>query len=684
MSYKDNAKKAIPHLMLVLKTLATQESTLALSGDILLAALLKRKGTGKVRYTDTIEFVATEQTTNVEREKVFLLETVKGLGFEAISNAEGNLITLKKEGDTQPLAYISLRTDIIFKNEGNEKLFSYSVRHLSIEEEMAYLVYLLSSNTASSCSVVNYYLYLEMGYTLPSIKIKLFLDKHKLTLGDFSILNNPLVLEDNYDGLEDEDVIRMKVKEGLSKLIATSTLITSPPNNVASIETSTEEKPSEKNMKSGVFQLNHRAVSEEGKPIPAEIRNRILELADIVQPWGQDGRKIVNFLKVLKNRGDSQNIIYYRFWEDVSAAFFGKTNYHEVELYTHYESKFRKNTDPFFRIHRATRTDNGFFTWMRLNRRYFDFIQPTLDAVYDIKESVGRNTSIESTVYTDEALRFIYNKAGEIKTEKEFFSILPLIQWAIENLLVSKKDNLIRHKDAITKIFIHGMLKHANAVNQLLALLYEVDAYLLAPSEPSQHKWNESNVFVNSKTKKEEEQTEKVKEQFSPVPMAEACSFVQVLARVLEGADTREMPIETFKGEFRRTPFVFIFRYLTVAKFLGALDNTFFPITKERIDSLYLEQESRQALFAEENIEAQILSLILILEAEEDYNLELWTPENLTDLKKQALRAAEVMCICKLISNETFSGLVTKINLLINVIRERIEVYTREMAESLD
>ena len=351
MSYKDNAKKAIPHLMLVLKTLATKESTLALCGDILLAALLKRKGTGKVRYTNTIEFVVTEQTSDVKREKAFILDTIRELGFEATSNAEGNLITLKKEGDTLPLAYISVRTDIVFKNEGNEKLFSYSVRHLSIEEEMAYLVYLLSSNTASSCSVVNYYLYLEMGYTLPSIKIKLFLDKHKLTLGDFSILNNPLVLEDNYDGLEDEEVIRKKVKEGLSKLIATSTLITSPPNNATSVETSTEEKPSEKKLESDVFQLNHRAVSEEGKPIPVKIRNRILELADIVQPWGQDGRKIVNFLAILKNRGDSQNIIYYRFWEEVSAAFFGKTNYREVELYTYYESRFRKNTDPFFSIY---------------------------------------------------------------------------------------------------------------------------------------------------------------------------------------------------------------------------------------------------------------------------------------------------------------------------------------------
>jgi len=244
---------------------------------------------------------------------------------------------------------------------------------------------------------------------------------------------------------------------------------------------------------------------------------------------------------------------------------------------------------------------------MRLNKRYFDFIQPTLDAVYDIKESVGRNVAIESTVYTDEALRFVYKKAEEIKTEKEFFSILPLIQWAIENLLVSKKDNLIRHKDAITKVFIHGMLKHANAVNQLLDLLQEVDAYLLAPNEPSQHNWSESNVFVKNNSEKEEEQTDKNMVQFSPVPMAEACGFVQVLARVLEGADTRDMPIETFKGEFRRTPFVFIFRYLTAAKFLGVLDKTFFPITKERIDSLYLEQESRQALFTEENIEAQIL-----------------------------------------------------------------------------
>jgi len=684
MSYKDNAKKAIPHLMLVLKTLATKESTLALSGDILLAALLKRKGTGKVRYTNTIEFVATEQTSNVEREQAFILETVKGLDFEATSNTEGNLITLKKEGDTQPLAYISVRTDIVFKNEGNEKLFSYFVRHLSIEEEMAYLVYLLSSNTASSCSVVNYYLYLEMGYTLPSIKIKLFLDKHKLNLGDFSILNNPLVLEDNYDGLEDEDVIRKKVKEGLSKLIATSTFITSPPNNAASVETLAEETLTKKNMESDVFQLNHKDVAEEGKPIPIKIRNRILELADIVQPWGQDGRKIVNFLSILKNRGDSQNIIYYRFWEEVSAAFYGKTNYREVELYTYYESKFRKNNDPFFSIHRATRTDNGFYAWMRLNKRYFDFIQPTLDAVYDIKESVGRNTSIESTVYTDEALRFVYKKAGELKTEKEFFSILPLIQWAIENLLVSKKDNLIRHKDAITKVFIHGMLKHANAVNQLLALLQEVDAYLIAPSEPSQHKWSESNVFVKTNFEKEEEQTDKNMVQFSPVPIAEACRFVQVLAQVLEGADTREMPIETFKGEFRRTPFVFIFRYLTTAHHLGVLDNTFFPITKERIDSLYLEQESRQALFTEENIEAQILRVILLLEEEEDYNSELWTPENLTDLKKQALRAAEVMCICKLISNETYSGLVTKINLLVNVIRKRIEVYIREMVDAPD
>jgi len=166
--------------------------------------------------------------------------------------------------------------------------------------------------------------------------------------------------------------------------------------------------------------------------------------------------------------------------------------------------------------------------------------------------------------------------------------------------------------------------------------------------------------------------------------MAEGCGFVQVLSRVLEGSDTREMPIEHYRQEFRKTPYVFIYRYLITAKQLGVLDNTFFPITKDRIDSLYLEQESRQTLFAEENIEAQILRVLLLLEEEEEYNIELWTPENLRDLKKQALRAAEVMSISKLISNETYSGLITKINRLSGHVRERIEVYKRGLVKKLD
>lgn len=678
MTNKEKAKKTIPHLMLVLKTLATSESTLVLSGDILLAALLKRKGIGKVRFADTLEFVTTEKTGNVEKEKNLLLETLQDLNFETITSDGGNVIAFRKKGDEGPLAHIIVRTDILFKNEGDEKLFSYPVKHLSIEEEMAHLVYLLSSTMARGWHVANYYLYLEMGYTLPAIKVKMFLDKHKLKLGDFSILNDTLALEDVYDGLDEEDVIRQKVKNSLSKVISTFSL-TSPSNVVASLQNPlTASKQETSNT---VFQLNHKAVPEEGKPIPAPIRDRILELADTVQPWGQHGGKIVKLLSTLKNRGDSQNIIYFRFWEEVSTAFFGKTIYREVELYHHYESKFRKNNDPFFDIHRASRTDNGFYTWMRLNKRYFDFIQPTLDAVYDIKESVGRDITVERTVYTDEALRFLYKKAGEVKTEKEFFSILPLIQWAIENLLISKKDNLIRHKDALTKVFIHGMLKHSGAVNQLMTLMQEVDTYLLTTEDPNQYDWNESKIFVKVKDKKEEGRTGEVVEQFAPVSMAEACHFVQVLARVLEGSDVREMPIEVYRRDFRATPYVFIYRYLITARQLGVLDSTFFPITKERIDALYLEQESRDSLFSEENIEAQILRVLLLLEEEEEYNIELWTPENLRDLKKQALRAAEVMSISKLISNETYSGLITKINRLAGHVRERIEVYKCELAK---
>jgi len=84
MSIKDKAKKAIPHLMLVLKTLATSESTLALSGNILLAALLKRKGVGKVRFSDTMEFVTTEKSSDIEKEKSNLLSILEGLGFDTI------------------------------------------------------------------------------------------------------------------------------------------------------------------------------------------------------------------------------------------------------------------------------------------------------------------------------------------------------------------------------------------------------------------------------------------------------------------------------------------------------------------------------------------------------------------------------------------------------------------------
>ena len=403
MSSKDKAKKAIPHLMLALKTLATSESTLALSGDILLAALLKRKGVGKVRFSDTMEFVTTEKTGGIEKEKTNLLSLLEGLGFDTI--ASNNTITFIPKGDSDSTAHITLRDEIRFKNEGDEKLFSYHVRHLAIEEEMAYLVYLLSGTTARGWHVANYHLYLEMGYTLPSIKVKMFLDKHKLKLGDFHILNSPLALEDSYEGLETEDVIRAKVKEGLAKVIATAPLASVTKVTQQSSEPPTSSAATEEEKKDKVFQLNHKAVPEEGKPIPSHIRDRILELADIVQPWGQHGGKVVKFLAELKNRGDLQNIIYFRFWEEVSSAFFGKTIYREVELYRHYEGKFRKNTDPFFEIHRASRTDNGFYAWMRLNKRYFDFIQPTLDAVYDIKDSVGRDLTMERTVYTDEALR---------------------------------------------------------------------------------------------------------------------------------------------------------------------------------------------------------------------------------------------------------------------------------------
>ena len=683
MTSKEKARKAIPHLMLALKTLATSEFSFALNGDILLAALLKRKETGKVKYTDTLDFVTTEKTGDVEREKTFLLTTLDELGYETVGSDHSNHISFRKLGE-ETYAHINLHTDIQFKNEGNETLFSYPVRHLSVEEGMSYLTYMLSNPMACGRHVVDYYLYLEMGYSLPAIKVKMFLDKHNLKLGNFSILEESLIVDDVYDGLDSEDIIREKVKRSLSKVIASSPLGSSPVTQ-SSISVATEPKGIAETVQpasdeAGVFQLNHKAVPEEGKPIPVHIRDRILELADMVQPWGQCGGKVVKFLKTLKNRGDYQNIIYFRFWEEVSTAFFGKTIFREVELYQHYESKFRKNNDPFFDIHKASRTDNGYYTWMRLNKRYFDFVQPTLDAVYDIKESVGRDIHAERTVFTDETLRFIYKKAGEITTEKEFFSVLPLIQWAIENLLVSKKDNLLRHKDALVKVFIHGMLKHTNAANQLLTLLNEVDSYLLSPEIPTKHDWSESNIFVKEKSK-EEISTERAEEQFAPVAMAEACNFVQVLSRVLEGADTREMPIEIYRRDFRATPFIFIYRYLITARQLGVLDTTFFPITKDHIDKLYLEQEGRQELFSEKNIEAQILRVLLLLEEEEEYNVELWTPENLRDLKKQALRAAEVMSISKLISNETYSELITKINRLAGHVRERIEVYKRAMVD---
>ena len=654
MTSKEKAKKTIPHLMLALKTLATSEFSLALNGDILLAALLKRKEIGKVKYTDTMDFVTTEKTGDVQREGLFLLSTLKRLGFEVVSSDNNRHISFRKPGE-EDYAHINLHTDIQFKNEGDEVLFSYPVRHLAVEEEMSYLVYMLSNPMARGCHVISYYLYLEMGYSLPTIKVKMFLDKHNLKLGDFSILNNVLAVEDAYDGLEGEDIIRKKVRNSLSRVIA-STPLDVPVDEV-------------------VFQLNHKAVSEEGKPVPAPIRDRILELADMVQPWGLCGGKVVKFLKTLKNRGDQQNIIYFRFWEEVSAAFFGKTIFKEIEWFQYCETKFRKNTDPFFKIYKASRTDNGYYHWMRLNKNYFDYIQPTLDAVYDIKDSVGRDMQAEKTVYTDEALRFIYKKAGEIQTEKEFFSILPLIQWAIENLLVSKRDNLPRHKDALEKVFIHGMLKHTNAVNQLLVLLQEVDSYFLSSDAPTRHDWGTSNVFVRGKDR------EATDEQFSPVPLAEACNFVQVLARVLEGADSREMPVELYRRDFRATPYVYIYRYLVTARQLKVLDSTFFPVIKDTIDKLYLEQEGRQELFSEKNIEAQILRVLLLLEEEEEYNVELWTPENLRDLKKQAIRAAEVMSICKLISNGTYADLITKINRLAGHVRERIEVYKHEMVD---
>ena len=671
MTLKENAKKAIPNLMLVLKTLTENNFSLALSGDVLLALLLKRKAIGKVKYTSQLEFVTMESSGKFEREVSLIKSILTTKNIEFKYDEDTMCFNVKRIEENIDFT-IKLSDSIKYKNEGTDKLLSYPFRYLCVEEYMVTLIYKMATCDKSE-NVIDYYLLLEMGYSLTSLKIKMFLDKHKLELNNLCILDEPLDIDEVYEGLESEDVIRSKVKESLIKFINILNL----PGKLAPVPVKTEpieeivKRASERVItEEGVFQLNHSGINEEGKPIPTHIREKLLELADVVQPWLYHGVLCMRYISDLKNRSDLQNIVYFRFWEEVSSKFLKKTVYKEFEVYRLHEQKYRKSTEPFFNIFKASRSDNGYYVWMRLNRRYFDYIQPTLDAVYDIKESIGRDVSTEKTVFTDESLRFIYKKASEITTEKEFFDLLPQIQWAIENLLLSKKDHLYRHRDALNKVFIHGMLKHTNAANQFLNTLKKLDAYFL-----SGENIDEIHVFTP-----DGDLSNETEEKYPPVPLAEACHFVQTLSRVLEGEDSHVISIDTYKIAFRETPYAFVFRYLANAHRLNILDQTFFPISKEQIDKLYLELENRQILYSEENIATQILRILLLLE-EEESNLEFWSISQLLDIKRQAIRAAEVMSITKLISGSTYSELLTKIDRLATQIRLRIEGTSDEMVQ---
>lgn len=193
-------------------------------------------------------------------------------------------------------------------------------------------------------------------------------------------------------------------------------------------------------------------------------------LAETVQVYSPDGQRVLNALEgKVKEYSLTHEEERRDFWVDVTGMFLRKECYVELERFKNNEI-YHRNLEVFFSLGKNNSTVKRTYEWITTLPKLEEYICGLLEYCDELDESFV-TAEAENEKCTADSLRFWYsivNTKGN--TDKVLFYYIPLVLWALENLLIYGKYSQ-KYNGFLLNKFIPVMRKHRAAANQLMELI---------------------------------------------------------------------------------------------------------------------------------------------------------------------------------------------------------------------
>jgi hypothetical protein len=372
---------------------------------------------------------------------------------------------------------------------------------------------------------------------------------------------------------------------------------------------------------------------------------KVTQLVQIVQPFEEVGSYVDHALQAklasAVQEGDQERV---EFWTDIRGEFLSKSHYMRFEELRHLERRFTQNDQEFLSLQNASSAKHIYYKWLLIIPALEDYAYDMLEYYMEL-ESNFVSIDKERRKCIRDGIKFFVDAVDAGKLDDEMFAYLPLMRWAIENLLIYNKFDIAMLSPLLTTYYMPLVKKHITAAMGLKHLI-DTEAVELA-KERGEEVLAASEIMSPYKGKHLTDQLEtgewmEAGEKDIPV-------FYTQLVDFMSGVTRRPPDLEQAE-EFRRNyPYLSLYRSMFTAELLGVYTDCVYIVSKPLAFKIFDELEVKTQLYSQKNMIKQMLTNVDIVfhatESHESYRSKIHWQTVLANTKEAIgfLLEAEVL-----------------------------------------